>query len=247
MNVGVEGYIKMDVTNAGAETGYDTVLRLKKTEGSAIVPTDASAFVGEFAPGETAHVTFKASVSNEGEAKTYPVTVYATYKDKNGKEKISDLETVGVGVGGKVKFEITSEAGSLRPGQKGELVITYKNIGDTTAYNAQARISAVKPFSSNDDTAYLGNIAPGESATGVYEISVSADATEKDYGIDTEIRYRDTLDNSQISDSMKAKVTVQYTGSLGDIFTSPIALTVIVFAILIVGYLVYQRKIKNND
>lgn len=247
MNVGVEGYIKMDVTNAGAETGYDTVLRLKKTEGSAIVPTDASAYVGEFAPCETAHVTFKASVSNEGEAKTYPVTVYATYKDKNGKEKISDLETVGVGVGGKVKFEITSEAGSLRPGQKGELVITYKNIGDTTAYNAQARISAVKPFSSNDDTAYLGNIAPGESATGVYEISVSADATEKDYGIDTEIRYRDTLDNSQISDSMKAKVTVQYTGSLGDIFTSPIALTVIVFAILIVGYLVYQRKIKNND
>ena len=126
-------------------------------------------------------------------------------------------------------------------------MITYRNIGDTTAYNAQARISAVKPFTSNDDTAYLGDIAPGESVTGVYEISVSADATEKDYGIDTEIRYRDTLDNSQISDSMKAKVTVQYTGSLGDIFTSPIALTVIVFAILIVGYLVYQRKIKNND
>ena len=246
MNVGVEGYITMDVKNVGAETGHDTVIRLNRADGSAIVPTDASSYVGEFAPGDVANVKFKASVSNEGEAKTYPVLVYATYKDTNGKDKKSDTETVGVKVGGKVKFEITSEAGSFRPGQKGNLVITYKNIGDTTAYNAQARISAVKPFTSNDDTAYLGNIAPGESATGVYEISVSADATEKDYGIDTEIRYRDTLDNSQISDSMKAKVTVQYTGSLGDIFTSPIALTVIVFAILIVGYLVYQRKIKNN-
>ncbi len=246
MNVGVEGYITMDVKNVGAETGHDTVIRLNRADGSAIVPTDASSYVGEFAPGDVANVKFKASVSNEGEAKTYPVLVYATYKDTNGKDKKSDTETVGFKVGGKVKFEITSEAGSFRPGQKGNLVITYKNIGDTTAYNAQARISAVKPFSSNDDTAYLGNIAPGESATGVYEISVSADATEKDYGIDTEIRYRDTLDNSQISDSMKAKVTVQYTGSLGDIFTSPIALTVIVFAILIVGYLVYQRKIKNN-
>ena len=126
------------------------------------------------------------------------------------------------------------------------LVITYKNIGDTTAYNAQARISAVKPFTSNDDTAYLGNIAPGESATGVYEISVSADATEKDYGIDTEIRYRDILDNSQISDSMKAQVKVKSLGNIGDIFTNPIVLTVLVFVLIIAGYLVYQRKIKNS-
>ncbi len=246
MNVGVEGYISMDVKNVGAETGHDTVIRLNRADGSAIVPTDASSYVGEFAPGDVAHVKFKASVSNEGEAKTYPVLVYATYKDTNGKDKKSDTETVGVEVGGKVKFEITSEAGSFRPGQKGNLVITYRNIGDTTAYNAQARISAVKPFTSNDDTAYLGDIAPGESVTGVYKISVASDATEKDYGIDTEIRYRDILDNSQISDSMKAQVKVKSLGNIGDIFTNPIVLTVLVFVLIIAGYLVYQRKIKNN-
>ena len=246
MNVGVEGYITMDVKNVGAETGYDTVIRLNRADGSAIVPTDASSYVGEFAPGDVANVKFKASVSNEGEAKTYPVLVYATYKDTNGKDKKSDTETVGVKVGGKVKFEITSEAGSFRPGQKGNLVITYKNIGDTTAYNAQARISAVKPFTSNDDTAYLGDIAPGESVTGVYKVSVASDATEKDYGVDTEIRYRDILDNSQISDSMKAQVKVKSLGNIGDIFTNPIVLTVLVFVLIIAGYLVYQRKIKNN-
>ncbi len=247
MNVGVEGYISMDVTNVGSEICYDTVLRLKKADGSAIVPTDASAYVGEFAPGDTVHVTFKASVSNEGEAKTYPLQVYATYKDANGKDITSDAETIGVPVGGKVKFEITSDACSFRPGQKGDLVITYKNIGDTTAYNAQARISAVKPFTSNDDTAYLGDIAPGESVTGTYKITVASDATEKDYGIDTEIRYRDILDNSQISDSMKAQVTVKSLGSIADVFTNPIALTIIIFVIIIAGYLVYQRKIKKND
>ena len=246
MNVGVEGYITMDVKNVGAETGHDTVIRLNRADGSAIVPTDASSYVGEFAPGDVANVKFKASVSNEGEAKTYPVLVYATYKDTNGKDKKSDTETVGVKVGGKVKFEITSEAGSFRPGQKGNLVITYKNIGDTTAYNAQARISAVKPFTSNDDTAYLGDIAPGESVTGVYKVSVASDATEKDYGVDTEIRYRDILDNSQISDSMKAQVKVKSLGNIGDIFTNPIVLTVLVFVLIIAGYLVYQRKIKNN-
>ena len=45
---------------------------------------------------------------------------------------------------------------------------------------------------------------------------------------------------------MKAQVKVKSLGNIGDIFTNPIVLTVLVFVLIIAGYLVYQRKIKNN-
>ncbi|MBP2134317.1 hypothetical protein J2128_002283 [Methanomicrobium sp. W14] len=243
MNVGTEGYITMDVTNVGHETGENTVLKLSGATGSAVVPTDASVFIGKFAPGETKTVTFKASVSDEGEAKNYPVLVSAEYKDSDGDQKTSDSETVGIDVGGKVDFEIISDPAQLRPGQKGEITIVYKNTGATTAYNAQARISAVDPFTSNDDTAYLGDMEPGQTAKAVFEVSVDSDATIKTYGIDTEIRYRDALDNSIISDSMKAQIGIAKVSGMA-IFTNPIVITIVIFVIIGAGYFVWSRRKK---
>lgn len=243
LNVGTEGYITMNVKNVGHEEGDNAIIKLSKAEGSAIVPTDSSVFVGKFMPGETKSVTFKASVSNDGEAKNYPVLVSVDYKNSDGDQVSSDAETVGVDAGGKIEFEIVSDSTKLRPGQKGEVVIVYKNTGATTAYNAQARISAVDPFTSNDDTAFLGDIEPGETVKGVYEVSVSSDATIKTYGVDTEIRYRDSLDNSQISDSMKAQIEVSKASGVS-ILTNPILITIVVFVILGAGYFVWKRR-KN--
>ena len=246
LNVGTEGYIRMDVKNVGSETGKDAVIKLARVDGSPVVPTDASVYESEFEPGEVKAVAFKASVSNAGESKNYPVQVLVEYTDSEGAIVTSDAVIVGVNVGGKVDFEVVSEPAVLSPGQKGTLEIIYRNMGEATAYNAQARISAVDPFTSNDDTAYLGDIAPGETATGIYEVSVDSEATIKTYGVDTEIRYRDALDNSQITDSMKAEVVVEKRSGL-EILTNPIVLTVVVFIIAGAGYFVWSRKKKNNE
>jgi LPXTG-motif cell wall-anchored protein len=86
--------------------------------------------------------------------------------------------------------------------------VEYQNTGAATAYSAQARISAVDPFTSNDDTAFLGDLQPGQTAVARYEVSVDESATTKEYGLDSEIRYPDALGNSQISDTMKVKITI---------------------------------------
>ena len=197
-------------------------------------------------PGEEKTVVFKASVSDDGEAKNYPVQVVVEYTDYEGETVSSDAVTVGVDVGGKVDFEVVSEPSVLSPGEKGKITIQYENSGVTTVYNAQARISAVDPFTSNDDTAYLGDIAPGEVVTAIYEVTVDDEATLKTYAIDTEIRYRDALDNSQISDSMKAQVVIEKRSGM-DILTNPIVLTLVVFIIVGIGYFVWSRKKKNNE
>ena len=130
----------------------------------------------------------------------------------------------------------------MYPAEKGTIEVVYKNTGGATAYDATSRISAVDPFTSNDDTAYLGDMAPGETATAYYQVSVSDDATIKAYGLDTEIRYKDSLKNSVISEPMKAEVTIQSRSGLGTMLTNPIVLTVILFVILGAGYYLYQQR-----
>ncbi|WP_421909832.1 COG1361 S-layer family protein [Methanolacinia petrolearia] len=246
LNVGTEGYITMNVKNVGSESGKNAVIKLETVDGSPVIPTDASVYESVFEPGEEKTVVFKASVSDDGEAKNYPVQVVVEYTDYEGETVSSDAVTVGVDVGGKVDFEVVSEPSVLSPGEKGKITIQYENSGVTTVYNAQARISAVDPFTSNDDTAYLGDIAPGEVVTAIYEVTVDDEATLKTYAIDTEIRYRDALDNSQISDSMKAQVVIEKRSGM-DILTNPIVLTLVVFIIVGIGYFVWSRKKKNNE
>jgi hypothetical protein len=67
----------------------------------------------------------------------------------------------------------------------------------------------VDPFTSTDDTAYLGDLKPGQTATARYQMSADDTAAVKDYTLDTEIRYRDALDISHGSDIIHVPVQVQ--------------------------------------
>ncbi len=140
---------------------------------------------------------------------------------------------------------MTSPASIISPGQKGGIEVTYRNDGDATAYSAEARISAVDPFTSNDDLAYLGDIKPGESGTAKFEISTASDATKKTYGLDSEVRYRDALDNSQISDTVKVPVTVVASGGIASLLGNPIIVAVLLVIILGGGYYLYTQRQKK--
>ena len=117
--------------------------------------------------------------------------------------------------------------------------------GDTTVSSAQARISAVDPFTSNDDIAYIGDLKPGESRTVSYVMSVDKAATIKEYGLDSEIRYRDQLDNTYISDTMKVKVNVTAPAGATAILSNPIYLSIIAAVIIGAVYLLYHFRKKK--
>jgi hypothetical protein len=189
---------------------------------------------------------YKVSVAKTAERQTYPVDVAVIYQNSEGDFVTSRTDTIGVPVGGKVDFEITSPPPEMNPGNKKVMTVVYKNTGETPVYSAQARISAVDPFTSNDDVAYLGDLQPGQSATANFVVSVDKAATIKEYGLDSEIRYRDTLDNTYISDTMKVKVNVAAPAGLTSILTNPIYLSIILAAIIGIIYLVYHYRKKNQ-
>jgi hypothetical protein len=103
----------------------------------------------------------------------------------------------------------------------------------------------VDPFSSNDDSAFLGDIAPGETKEASFLVSADGSATVKNYGIDTEIRYRDALDNSVISDPMKLSLdVVEKKSAVSSLMGNPAILAVIAIIVIAIGYLLYRSRKK---
>ncbi|MCX6684577.1 MAG: NEW3 domain-containing protein [Methanoregula sp.] len=239
LNAGTEGYITLEVKNVGHENGKNAIIRIVRNDLSPVLPTSGSMYIGDFAVNQTVTSRFKISISSDAEEQTYPLDVLVNYENSEGAQVSSDVETIGVHVGKKIDFGIVSEPDTVFPGQKKVINVRYTNTGGATAYNVQARISAVDPFTSNDDTAFLGTLAPGDTREATFEISVDKSATIKEYALDSEIRYRDALDNSLISDPLKVRIVVQNEDSL---LGNPFVVAVIAAAVILVGYLVYRRR-----
>ena len=239
LNVGTSGYLNLTLRNAGAEPATDAIVRVVRNGGSPITPVDSSSYVGAFAPGQVVQLRYKVAVSSEAGAQSYPVDVVVSYNDRDGINRTGRPVTVGVPVGGKIGFAVVSDDVPIRAGAKTVLEVTYRNTGAAAVSAAQARLSAVDPFTSSDDTAYLGDMAPGEERTARFEVTADAGATAKTYGLDSEVRYRDALDNSQISDTMKVPVSVTPGGSL---LGSPLVLAVIALLVIGGGYYLYRHR-----
>ena len=244
LNVGTEGYIDMKIKNTGSENGTKAIVKIVRNGNSPIVPTDSSVYIGDFASGSITDARYKVSVAADAERQTYPVDVVVVYQNNEGDFVTSRSDTVGIPVGGKVDFTVISPPAEMNPGNKKVINIEYKNTGETTVYSAQSRISAVDPFTSNDDVAYLGDIKPGSSAIASYELSVDRTATIKEYGLDSEIRYRDALDNTYLSDTMKVKINVVQTTGLSAILSNPVYIAIIIAGIIGIVYLVIHFRKK---
>jgi hypothetical protein len=241
LNAGNEGYVVLRVRNSGFVDAESAVLKIARNGNSPVIPTDSSIYVGNFSMNSTIETRFKVSVSREASEQSYPLDIYLIYKDQAGDVQTTDIFTIGVPVKGKIGFSVTAQPEPMKAGEKRVIEVEYENTGEATAYGAQARISAVDPFTSNDDTAFLGDLEPGAKAVAKYEVSVANSATDKEYGLDSEIRYRDALDNSQISDTMKVRVMVQKPSSYLPIVAFIACMVVIGAA----GYYLLVKKKKN--
>jgi hypothetical protein len=242
--VGSEGYIDLKIRNAGSEDGKKATVKLIRNGASPIIPTVSSVFIGDFPHNGTVTSRYKVTISSDAEKQMYPVDIVVTYENRDGDVIASDIETIGIPLGGKISFAISSGPVQVVQGSQNVIQVEYQNTGITTAYNAQARLSVVDPFSSTDDTAFLGDLNPGETATARYQMRADDTASVKDYTLDTEIRYRDALDISHGSDIIHVPVQVQpKPASAGIMQALPI---IVIIALICIGagyyFLVMKKK-----
>lgn len=240
VNAGNEGYIHIQVKNIGCEPGNQTILQIAQSGTSPITPTESSEYIGDFLPNATINATFKIRVSEDAHAQTYPLDVFTTYVNSEGDTVNSDLVTVGIPVGEKMDFVIRSPTETLAPGETKTVSVIFQNTGNTTAYSAKARLSMTPPFTSTNNQAYLGDLAPGETATANFIVSVDKQGVQKEYGLDTEVQYRDALDNDIVSDTIKVDINVASKTGIEAITSSPIDLTIIAGVLVGIAYVVIQ-------
>lgn len=245
LNAGMEGYVHLTIMNTGQEEGKNAILKISRNGNSLVIPTDSSTYIGDFPAGATFPASFKVSVSEDAVNKSYPLDVSINYENCEGDVVDTDLVTIGIPVGNKVEFSVGGDPVRIAPGQKKVIAVVYTNTGDVAVESAQARISAVDPFTSSDDTAFLGTVAPGESKEASFEIAVDGSATEKEYGLDSEVRFRDALGNSIISDPVKVPLIVERNTGVGAVLGSPLVLGVIAVGVIGGGYLVWRKRKKQ--
>ena len=239
-----DGYVNVTVKNIGSLNGVKATVRLVRAGQSPVTPSDSGVYIGDFPVNGTATCQFRVSVGDSAIHKQYPIGIVVNYQNNEGDFVDSRTVIAGVDAGSKVDFAITSPVITLRPGSSGAIQVEYKNIGDSTIRAAEARINAGSPFTISGPVAYLGDLAPGQSATATYQISVAPDAVTKLYGIDSQVRYRDSLDNIYVSPLKKVQVDVKNPTGLAGILSNTVYLTIIAAAILGIVYAIwhYGRK-----
>jgi hypothetical protein len=245
LNVGSGGYLNLKIKNIGFEDGKKATVKILRSGQSPVIPTDSSVFIGDFPRNGTVSCRYKVAVSGDAAQQTYPVNVVVTYENREGDIVTSATDTVGIPIGGKLSFSVTSAPARVIPGSDNVITVEYRNNGDTTAYHSQARISAVDPFTSSDDTAYIGDIKPRENVTARYQLHAGDGAEIKTYLLDAEIRYRDALDNSQVSDTFKVPILVEpkpASSGLASMF--PVLVLLVIIGIGAGYYLLVMRKKK---
>jgi hypothetical protein len=244
LTAGGEGSVTLLLENTGSLEGKSAVARISRVDESPVIPVTGDVYIGDFAPGAVTAGRFKVRVDTTAEAGSYPMHVAIEYRDQSGGNRTTRTATIGIPVAGKTKFSVGGDPLWIYRGTRVPIEMSFENTGPTTVYSAQARISAVEPFTGYDDTAALGDLGPGERAVARFEIGVDGTATVKEYGLDTEIRYRDGLDQNRISDPIRVTIDVRERPGVMRIISDPVLLSVI--AALVIGILYYVRMHRKK-
>jgi len=249
LSVGSQGYIHLKIRNTGPENGEMAAVKLLRNGKSPVIPTESTLFIGSFPSGGIVECRYKVSVSGDATNQAYPIDIAVSYTNREGTIVTSPSETVGVTVNTKTAFTVISTVPEMPRGSSRTIEVEYRNDGVVTAYNAEARITAHNPVTITDNTAFLGDLEPGRTASATYEIQADESADAMVYTFDSKIRYRDTFGNSQESDTLPVHIEVTpitsgTSGIPGGLF--PIAGMVIAGIMICIALHVYRMKKENR-
>jgi len=247
--LGITAYLLSDNPVIEIKSGDQVVQSLKSGDKTSS-PLKFTVKIGEHAPAGTYPLSLNLSYDYQDNVRVQASKLVtsgsspalANYQVSYIYQKANQTVPIIINVKKQADFLIVNATGALSAGiKKAQIVATYKNIGEDTVKDAIARLSIFKPFSSTDDQAFIGTLAPGEEKTVVFRLDVDSDATPKDYGINSEIKYTDINGDFVISESMKIPVVVKAASTS---LLMP-AIVIIIIIIAIVGYM-YRRKVKKT-
>ena len=193
-------------------------------------------YLGNVKPNVTYVAVFKVEALKDAVPVRYPARLIVKYKALNEWTETTPVK-IGVDVKPKIEFEVLGEP-KIAQGEEKIITVTIKNVGNFTIREATARITIVDPFTSTDDTAYIGMLKPGECKNVSFRIKVDRDATPKAYGLNLEVKYKDPEGDWVISEPTKLVIIVTPAKPNFALFGAILG----VVALTAVGYTIKRRK-----
>jgi len=221
---GADGIVTLKVSNVGGVSADESVVYLVPScpgvpqDGTAtssvivspslVLPVQSSQFIGHMDPGQEKTVSFRVAISPDADPGTYPLSALVSYTDAWGKQKSSNVETFGVPVQQEMKFDVDDTPLTIKCGLSCDARLNLTNAGGETARDAVVRINALDPFVVSYDTAYLGDVAPGDSVNTTFGIKVKPDAVPTTYYVTMEVKYYDDSDDPHVTKIIRKAIVV---------------------------------------
>jgi len=208
VRVGGEGTITGTLVTDGSDRVENAVLVLE-SPGRTIDVGEAEVAVGDLDPGARVDFAFELDASEAATAGPRQFTLRVRYDDGDGTTSRSGPLYVRGSVEPQRKaFSVSTAGANFTSGGSGELVLQVRNNGNQPVRDVSAKLFADDPVSANDDEAYVQRLAPGETTTVTFTISVGGGALRKAYPVSVDFQYDEPDGDTKLSDTYRVPVTV---------------------------------------
>ncbi len=228
--VGEERTLRGQIVNTG-ETRVRNAVVVFESSSQTVNPIETEYRIGTLGPGERAPFSFDIDISDTAAGGPRQFTMQVRYRDANDDVRQSDPLDVKADIDNKRDaFRVEAVKASFEKGETGAFRLRVTNTGNQTISDISAKLFTSDPLASDDDEAFIPELAPGESSRIVFELSVGQGAMTKIYPAELDFQYDDVDGDTLLSDTYK--VPVQVTEPSGD-GPSPLFLVGIVLVVLL--------------
>jgi hypothetical protein len=227
------GYSTISLLNAGLYAKYPF----------SPLDSDLNEYINELKPDETATAHFNIAVDSTAPSSYYEIPLILKYTDEFGSHVRNT--TIGIAVKGEPRIfiqEIILEPSKLTTDTEGLFMIRVINIGTESAEDAKIRISGADNILTEEHQ-FIGEIAPGESQTTTFGISIDEEAGIGKHGLKISISYEDKFGMSY-SDSKIYELSIFAVESF--IPTEYIYAIIVLIVLSIIVYVIITVRFKKE-
>ena len=178
-------------------------------------------YVGDWEQNETREIDLKVRVDEDALPQENAIRADVEFRDDRGVDRTSREMVLGADVVEEQRFVLDDVESTVRVDDDGFVNGTVKNEGNETVRNAVVQFSEdpsddidvldtgdSETVSPREETSFVGDLKPGETAQFEFRIDASADATAGDRILPMEVRYRNADDDIRTSRTLDAPVTI---------------------------------------
>jgi len=207
LRAGDEGTIRGIVENTGETSARDLVLRLDD-ELQNVEPVARTSSVGTVAPGESASFEYAVDVTDSADAGPRQFVFETEYRTSDSYARTTDpLVTQQPIRPDSDTFDVRVDSGTVTTGETGTLNLTVTNTAEEPVRDVSAKLFADDPITVDEDEAFVGELAPGESTTITFRVGASG-AVEKSYPVSLDFQYEEPDGDTRVSDTKEVPVVV---------------------------------------